>query len=131
MGSLTHRCLCLLLIREGDLEPLPGLKGWQDHAAEDGLGGRPVVARWHLVRLGKEAGGSQDILQVGVLRGQSARAAGGGPQAHTAKSCLLCPEVEMEVPLLLLLLLQQSMRGLSPAAPWLTEGQGQTQPRTW
>lgn len=75
-GSLTCRRLHLLpLLCEGDLEPFLGRIGRQDHAVEDGLGGRPVAAWWHLVHLGKEVGSSQDVLQVGVLWEQSAQAA--------------------------------------------------------
>lgn len=44
-----------------------------------------------------------------------------------AKGCPLCPNVEME----LTLLLQQSMCELSPAVPQQTRGWGQTKPKTW
>lgn len=72
MRSLTRRLLrLLLLLCKGDLEPFLGHEGWQDHTAEDGLGSCPVATWWHFVYLGKEVGSSQDVLQVGVLRGRA------------------------------------------------------------
>lgn len=71
MGSLTCRPLrLLLLLCEGDLEPLLWREGWQDHGTEDGLDRCPVMAGRHLVCLGKEVGSGQDVRQVGVLQGR-------------------------------------------------------------
>ena len=80
--------------------------------------------------LGQRGGQQPGCTPGGCPAGENPPSSWGGPRAHVAKGCPLCPEVEMEVPLLLLLL-QQNMRGLSPAVPWPTGGQGQTQPRTW